>query len=357
MKGKHFLIHAISIIALIYACSDSKLKKVDFTEESFPDTYVISGGNIFKPDSLFLGHPTLLRFHPDSFLIIEDYGTPRLIKIVDLKEGEIQEIINQGRGPGEMIVSWGPEILGDKLYAFCGQLKKVIVLSPNESRKFRIIDEFYIEEKQSSRFYPLKVDMFVCLSNIGDDKRLTFLDNKGKIINKIGDYPLFLNSDKIKGDNEIFLSSIASTPNGNKIVLACVNTDILEIFDTYKGLIRRIQGPLGIQFTVSRQDIGIGYMLSIDPRYKTYGNIIASENEFWVDYKGYRIERGKRPSTMDQYSKCIFCFDWNGKPLRKLEFDYPIMTFDVDWEGKFLYTIVWRGEDPEIFIHSLKDII
>ena len=134
-------------------------------------------------------------------------------------------------------------------------------------------------------------------------------------------------------------------------------TDVLELYNTYKGLIKRIQGPLGIQMTVSRQDVGIGYMVRIEPRYDTYGNIVANENEFWVDYNGYKSEKGKQRPNTKQYSKQIYCFDWGGNPIRKIEFDYPIMTFDVDWEGEFLYTIVWRGEDPEIIVHSLNEIL
>lgn len=347
----------ISFVGLIFACSNSKPDNADFTEESFPKTFFISEGRIYKNDSLFLGHPTLLRFHPDSFLIIEEYGTPKLIKIIDLKSGDIHEIIQQGKGPGEMIVSWGPEILGDSLYAFCGELRKVIIFAPDNKRKFILIDEFNLEEKASYRFYPLTPEMHVCLSNIGDERRLTFLDEKGKIIKKMGDYPSFLNSDEIKPDNEIFLSSISSTPDGNKIVLACIRTDVLEIYDTYNGLIKRLQGPLGIKLSVSRHAFGNGYMNRVEPGYFTYSNVIANEHEFWVDYNGYKSEKGKQPSFLEQYSKQIYCFNWNGKPLKKIEFDFPIMTFDVDWVGKMLYTIIWKGENPEIIVYSLNEIL
>jgi hypothetical protein len=98
-------------------------------------------------------------------------------------------------------------------------------------------------------------------------------------------------------------------------------------------------------------------MQRIEPEYSTYGNVIANENEFWVDYNGYKIEKGKKPSVQEQYSKQIFCFDWNGKPLRKIEFNYPILTFDVDWQGKMLYTMIWKKENPEIIVYSLNEIL
>jgi len=357
MNVKLKLLLGLWIVSIISACSNSKPEDDYFSKESFPETFLMSEGEVFSNDSLFLGHPTLLRFHPDSFLIIEDFGAPKLLKIVDLKNGEIHEIIHKGAGPGEMIVSWGPAILGDSLYAFCGQLRKVMIFAPDKNRHFKIIDEFKLEEKQTPRFYPLSSRMFVCLSNIGDGKRLTFLDEKGRIIRKIGDFPPFINSDEIKPDNDIFLSSISSTPDGNKFVLACIKTDVIEIYDTNKGLIKRYQGPLGIKLTVNRQAVGGGYMQRTEPEYFTYGNVVANENEFWVDYNGYKNEKGKRPSTLEQYSKQIFCFDWNGKPLKKIEFNYPILTFDVDWHGKILYTMIWKGENPEIISYSLNEIL
>lgn len=98
-------------------------------------------------------------------------------------------------------------------------------------------------------------------------------------------------------------------------------------------------------------------MLLSDPRYETYGHIIASENEFWVAYNGYKLEKGKPPSTSEKYAKRIFCFDWQGKPLRKLEFDYPFLAFDVNWNAKVLFSLEWENENPEIVSYQLNDIL
>lgn len=357
MKANLFLIIVISVVCIIYSCSNSKPDGADFKEESFRKTFLLAEGRMYKNDSLFIGHPTSIRFHPDSFLIVQCMSTQKLVKIVDLKSNIIQEVIPQGKGPGEIIVPWGIEIIGKDLYVFCGQLRKVIKLTPDINRKFKIAEEFSLDEKQTTRFYPLKTDLMVCLSKNGDAKRLTFLDNKGKIIKKLGDYPPLLNSKEIKGDNNIFQSAISATPDGNKIVLACTLTDVLEIYDIDKGLEKRFQGPLGIHLTITKQTVGSGKMLHHEPAYMTYRNISANANEFWVDYNGYKLEKGKRPLVSETSPKQIFCFDWEGNPLRKIEFNFPFMAFDVDWNGKVLYSLAWQAENPEIIAYPLNGIL
>lgn len=227
------------------------------------------------------------------------------------------------------------------------------ILTPGIDRKFQITDEYKLEEKQSLRFYPLKKDFAVCLSTIGDEKRLTFVNAKGRIIKKMGDYPPILNNTKVKGDNNIFQANMTGTPDGSMILIACSQTDVLEIYNTEKGLMKRFQGPIGIQLSV--KDTGVGKLL--DPSYKTFSYSKANENEFWVSYVGYNFTAGKKPSSSNGTPKQIYCFDWNGKPLRIIKFDSCFHGFDVDWNSKIMYLLEDGNEGTEIVSYSLIDIL
>lgn len=338
------------------SCFKSNHAHYDFSEDSFCESINMKEGITLKIDSLIFGRPTLLRFHPDSFLIIQEMNTSKIIKIIDLKTNKIQQLIPQGKGPGEIIHGWGVENVGRDLYVFCGQLKKVIILTPN-NRNFDIIDEFVLDEKQTTGFFPLKPDFLACMSNIGDSSRLTILDSRGIIKFKMGDYPPFLNSDKTMGDNYIFQSSISGCATLNKIVLACKNTDVLEIYDLNNGLEKRFQGPIGIQVTILDKQVGKWTMRLSEPGYLTYGDLNANDNEIWVTYLGYKKIKGDRPPQSNLIPNKIFCFDWHGNPIRKMEFLHPFRTFDVDWDGKVLYTLVWEEENPEIITYPLNDIL
>jgi hypothetical protein len=292
-----------------------------------------------------------LRFHPDSFLIIQEYNTQKLIKIIDLKTNNIQELIPQGKGPGEMLVSWGIHIIGKDLFAFCAQLRKVIRLTPNDDRKFVIVDEYKLDLKNSTEFYPIDENLSVCLSGFDDDSRLTFIDREGKIVKKLGDFPTFQSVNNIKGDNDIFQSSITGSPNGNKIAVACRRTDVIEIYDLKNDSFKRFQGPIGIRLTVTDQ----GIAKSLSPGYFTYVLLIANDEEFWASYEGKKIPpRGTQLSTEEQLPKQIYCFDWSGQPLRKLILDYPFSGFDVDWGEMILYTLEIRDNYPVIVEYPLN---
>jgi hypothetical protein len=343
------------VFIFLYSCKDENALS-SFRQDSFRKSYKLNNGNIYKNDSLFLGHPTLIRFHPDSFLVIEEKDCHRFIKIVDLKNNCVQELIPVGRGPGEMLVSWGIEIKNKEIYAFCGQLHKIIKLTQNVGRKFIISDEFFIDESQTLKTFPLTSNSFVCLSNYGCDYRLTFLNCYGRIKKRMGDYPNFKSENQLKANNDIFYSSISGSADGKRIVLACAKTDIIEIYDTISGLQKRFQGPLGIKLTAYKTYVGKGYLIHTEPSYMTYRNIVASDNEFIVGFIGYRFKKDKPPLLSDSYLKQLFCFDWNGNPLKIIDLPEPIISFDIDWKNKILYTISWKGENPEIISYTLQSV-
>lgn len=344
-----FQIIAILFIITITSCSRSTKDNGDFSDETIKTIIHLTDGKIYSNDSLFLGYPLWLRFHPDSFLIIQEYNTPKLIKIIDLKNNQIQELIPQGKGPGEMLVSWGIYIIGRDLFAFCGQLRKVIRLTPNDNREFVIIDEFKIDVKDAIVFYPVKENLNVCQS-VSDYSRLTFVNGEGKIIKKMGDFPTFQSTSTIKADNDIFQSSITGSPNGNKIAVACKRTDVIEIYDLKNDSFKRFQGPIGIKLTVTDQ----GIAKSLDPRYFTYVLLNANDKEFWASFNGIKLVQRRQLSTEEQYPKQIYCFDWSGKPLRKLILDYPFGGFDIDWGKMVLYTIEIRDNYPMIVEYQIK---
>lgn len=340
------------ITIFLVTCGDKKKDDGKFTDESIKNVIHLSNGKVYNNDNLFLGYPMRLEFHPDSFLIILDFSTQKLVKIIDLKTNTIQEQIQKGRGPGEILVGWGLKVVENEIFTFCGQLRKVIRLKPGPNRWFEISDEFEIEDKHAIEFYPISIDQFVCLSVISEE-RLTFLDGKGQIINKMGDFPPFKSSQYIKPDNDIFQATITGSPDGKRIAIACKHTDIIDIYDLESKKTNRVQGPLGIDITVT--DMGIAK--SIDPRYSTYTILVASEKEFWASFNGFKHESGVVPSTQNQFPKQIYCFDWTGKPIRKLILDFPFGGFTVDWTNRILYAIEIRDNLPIIVEYELDEYL
>jgi len=342
---------------IVFSCGHGKGNEDLFSEGSFNTRIDLRDGRQLVVDDLFLGQPASITFHPDSFLIVDKTDSPMLISIIDLKNNKTQELIPRGRGPGEMLVSRGVTIVDRDIYLYCVQLSKVIILTPAGDRSFCITNEFFIDEKQSGCLHPLSRDRTVCLSAVGDENRFTLLNGNGRILEKFGGYPQFLNDDEIKANNDIFQSVIASTPDGERFVTVCSKTDLFELYDVDAGLQSRFQGPLGLKHFVEATSMGSGYMLRPEPHYKTYRPLIANKDEFWAGFIGHRIERGKGLTLADQCTKKIFCFDWEGKPLRMFSLEFPAVYFDVDWNEKSLYALELHENDLVITTYDLDNYL
>ena len=313
----------------------------DFKINSFPKHYVLNNGKYLKNDSLLLGNSRWIRYHPDSFLIVQELGHDKMLKIVDLKTGKIQEMINKGRGPNEMVTAWGINVVDKDIWVFGGQLKKMLKLSYDEERQFYISDNLSLNDKTCMTGYAHNDSTFVGLC-LPDANRLTIF-NRNKEINKIGGFPLLYSSNQVEPDNNVFASHMAGATN-NKVVLACDKTDILEIYDINKGLEKRLHGPRGIKIEAEAVDIGMGQITQTKPPFRAFYNVVANEHEFCVGYTGYETVEGVKRTLEDSYPKRIFCFSWDGEPKREYVFDVPLLSFDFDWENKKIYALTITPE-------------
>lgn len=336
---------SIFFFCICVSCTNLKKENYDFTFESIKTNISLDKYENLVFANLLIGIPDWIRFHPDSFLIIVDRSTQAQLKIIDLKAKSRQELILQGKGPGEMISPFGLEIDGSDIYVFCYQLSKMIVLSPDNNRKFFVSREFKLREKDLMTFSIINNGSLVFQSKTDDLTRLTFFNKEGELLMKTGGFPPLKNARRILSINEVFSSWIKSSPDRDKIVMACAYTDIIEIFDKTGKLNKRIQGPLGIQLSARNQDVGIGTRIKRDPAYLIWQKLYTDNDEFWVGYNGYKLEHGVRHSQSFFFPQQIFCFDWKGNPLRTYNFKNKFLDFDVDKKSKSLYALIWENED------------
>ncbi|NMH89991.1 BF3164 family lipoprotein [Flavivirga algicola] len=323
----------------------------DFKINSFPKHHVLNNGKYLINDSLLLGNSRWIRYHPDSFLIVQELGSSKMLKIIDLKTGKIQEIIDKGRGPNEMITAWGINIVDKNIWVYGGQLKKMLKLSYDEERQFYISDNLSLDDRTCMTGYAHNDSTIVGLC-LPDTNRLTIYD-RNKNVNKIGKFPLIYSSNQVEPNNNVFTSFIAGGPN-NKVVLACTKTDILEIYDINKGLEKRLHGPKGIKIEAEAVGIGMGTITKTTPPFRAFYNVVANAHEFCVGYTGYETIEGVKRTIEDSFPKRIFCFSWDGEPKREYIFDIPILSFDFDWKNKKIYALTITPE-AKIIIYDINE--
>ena len=344
------------VFLILHSCDNIEKVKVDFEENSFPEeVYFDAKGEEYFNPNLILLNPNFILYHPDSFLIIHDLGAPFLIKIVDMETGVIQEVIRKGRGPHEMLVAWGTRLIDNDVWVFGAQLKKMCRLKVDENRRFYVSDEVSIKDKGVPEVIALSEEMFVGLSSYGDENRLTYYNSRGEIIKRMGQFPPLNNNSSFKvGNSNIFLSAMNSSSSGDKVVLACLNTDIIEIYDVNKGIVKRLHGPEGVQISAKKKDVGPGFMVVTTPKFKSFRKGIWSDDgEFWLPYLGYMPKKGGERSRENIYVKKIFCFDWNGNPVKKIEFSVPFLSFAVNKSEGKIYCLL-EEEEPKIIIYSMN---
>lgn len=356
MKLKVICSLFMGVIILQSCKKENTYMETDFKISSFPKQYVLNDGNFLKNDSLLLGDSRWIRYHPDSFLIIQELGNNKMLKIIDLKTGKVQEIVEKGNGPHELISAWGINVVGKNVWVHGSQLNKMLKLSYDDQRQFYISDIFSLDDPTSLYSLALNDSTMVGL-NYPDTSRLTIYDRK-KNVKKIGGFPLIYSSNQVEPNNDVFNSFMAVGPN-NKVVMACEKTDILEIYDINKGLEKRLHGPKGIKIQAEVVDVGMGKINVTKPPFRGYYNVVANEHEFCVGYIGYEKIEGVTGGLEDILPKRIFCFSWDGKPKREYVFDIPLLSFDFDWENKKIYglTLDLESKEAKIIVYNVNDKI
>jgi hypothetical protein len=346
-----FIIIFLAII--LTSCSKNSKKNPDFKLSSFIEKINIKNGSFLFDDKIELMDPRKLRYHPDSFLVIQELGTNKMIKIIDLKTGNIQKILKKGKGPKEVISAWGVYIIGRNIWVFGSKQKKLIKISPADNRKFEISNEFILDDKYVFGGTMNSDTSYIALS-FGDSTRLSFFNNNGELTKKMGGFPSFINDKTISPNNDIFDSTVAASKNGKKIVLACYDTDIIEIYDIKKGLQHRLQGPYGHSFSINKKTIEGNFTMFLhEPMFYAYGNAIGRDEGFYIGYRGLvNPTRRKLESSNEGYPNKIFYFNWDGQPLKLFEFEQHLIAFDLNTEENKMYCII-RTPEPKIKVFNL----
>ncbi len=344
---------ALIICALSYCTSNKTGNAPDFKQTSFGNTYKCSNPQVYKNDSLLLVSPRWLRFHPDSFLVIQEMGTPFLLKIIDLKTNKVQQAAPKGSGDGTVTVAWGIGILNNRIWVFDGVQKKIVFLSEDKDRMFSITREVRLAEKNVMEAFPVTDSLILGMGGSDSKNRLMVFNGSGALDKSMGDFPAIVDSKGIEPSNVIFSSFTAATPSGDKVVLACTKVDVIEIYDPRSGLIKRMHGPEGVSVRVKKKQVLMGTMLTTEPAMSAYWNVVGKQDQFWAGYSGFLGEKGKRPKDTDIYPREIYCFGWDGSPRSKLQFDIPLSSFDIDENSGKIYCLTKNPKD-EIDIFDYK---
>lgn len=323
----------LSLFLLIQGCKDnsSKDKFSKFPRE-------------LKPKPIHTGFTPHFKFAHlniyDSLLIITETQTIHTIHLYNKNTFEhVLSAGKKGRGPGE-IKNSGPDMF---------DIKRGIVWT-NDWGRFKI-SQWRLDSLINNKYYKpsLEYNTPSCIWPVTHFSMIS--DNIFLYLTKNPDYFFYaatkegkiIDSLNIKNNTDIYpdvnRNNIISHrwyyhaihPTKKRIAIAYEYSDIILGLDFKGNILFQKQGPDNI----------IGDPQKIyNPGQKTTYSLLHSDSKYiYCLYNGnILVKRGKNGNHKINYAKYLAVFNWDGKPVARLELEYPTISYAVDRDNNKIYT-------------------
>lgn len=122
-------------------------------------------------------------------------------------------------------------------------------------------------------------------------------------------------------------------PQGGKIVLASRFSDRIEIFDLVAKTSKLIKGPENFDFAFEPVEVaGMEMSMRTDKTRFAFTNGAVTDRFIYLLYSGRQHE-----TEMPNDNEIIYVYSWDGKPVKKLKLDRPVMSFTVSDDDTIIY--------------------
>lgn len=198
----------IQIIIILLSCLAScrEKNKDDITERDLLFTQVSPLENLGSPLNMIIS---------GNKLLISDFYGDRLVHLIDLSSGkEINRIVSQGEGPGEMVSPVQIAIDSDSLFIYSRPIFTIFNGYPIDNP---VVAKKCLLPMEVMNVFPIGNGLMVASQSAfhndkdSGEKRYLLLDNEGKILSSFGEYPKF--NPKEKNYNAETLSNFHQTIN------------------------------------------------------------------------------------------------------------------------------------------------
>lgn len=141
---------------------------------------------------------------------------------------------------------------------------------------------------------------------------------------------------------DLFSTHLTITPNEKKVVLAGRYMDIIEIYDAKGNLLKLLKGPKdNLEFNFDKQKSMQNSVLVKSPEScRAYLKVRATEDKIYALYSG----KEKQDKEHYSYSKDLYVFSMEGKPLMKYQLDVPVIDFVIDEARNKIFAVAGSPE-------------
>jgi hypothetical protein len=331
---KHLSFLGFMIIFLITSCNSGKPDKSGFIDESIKSQFILNNGKYLDVKGLILAAPDKIKYHPKGYLVVLDSKQyDYLVQIINIETNEIQKLVKKGQGTNECISAWNISIVEDNIWIYDFSLNKMLLLRQNPDDTFFEAEEIKIKER-CLRCVAINDSLFV--GTTCTKERLAYFNRQGDLVKRMAGFSTKADKIEMASPNIVFQTELITSSNGDYIALPNKFIDKLEIYSVAGEKVCNIKGPDNFDPKVKVVDVGIGKRFPLYPRYFTYLDVNVWNNELWTLYSGWELQM----DSPNKYAKNIYCFTWEGIPIRKIKLDNDVLSFAIDNRRKKLYALI-----------------
>ena len=338
--------YIIPALILSASCSNNNKQTegdtITFELSQFHEVNLSNSARIITDNPDILGIPVNISAINDSIIAVySDIQNQRLI-LYNTRSGKYQVAVKKGDGPLELLGISSMSTDDDGILWLAGSLdRKVLTTKWNEEGNDAMTELKFRSSENLLRGVTDGKGGILGLPGVHRSVRIIKTDNAGNPIDSLGSFPQTALPDSITPDNFLFQSDIAYSPTADKLVIANLSWNEMEICTLSDGSDKIIKYPLKQDIEIKRRDFGFGYSYNPRPFWFMFSKACAGDKSFTVGFKGVEV---KSDEDFERGIKKVLEFDWDGKPQRSLSFGEEIVTYDMDFKNKVIYTIENRPE-------------
>ncbi len=337
-----FLINLLFIQCSKQDCDDYYKKYNSFDKFPIVEKWKF---NTFSKNKYMLP-PSTFSILDDRYLVLVNKKNHNIIHLYNIEKRElIKSFGNKGKGPGEyMGIS---DILYEKrnnrIFIYDATQKKFDIVNLTDILRQKRFKPNMTTKVSLDGGIPLRWEIInsdTLLATGGLNKRLCFYNSKFDTIKTEGYIPGNF-SDRKDIFKYLTSTDIVKNDDEKKIAFGNRTNDILEIF-RFNGKIKKtIHGP----------DINKPGWLASSSIPTGYFDLASSSKYIYCVYSGEKTN--DKMDWIKTLGKNILIFNWEGKPIKKIELDHRIGDIVISEKNKTIYFIFYDGDYFRLGYHQL----
>lgn len=283
----------------------------------------------------------------DSTLILGNYarGQKYYLQNYSLSTGKFSNpYIHKGRARNEILGLATMGFLDNYLWLNDFTGKKMMLIDKDKVIKDSIISLENTSFKTNRNFRSILIDslQIIATGNKKSKFKVQIIDlTTGNINEEFGELKFFSDELPVHIINQATYSQTLLKPTKDKLVLAYINTDVIEIFDLKTKRSISLQGPE-----------------KFDSDFKIYNNVWFENEKTRVAFIDgtatnkyiYLLYSGKNFSNENAYKgSYLFVYDWKLNPIKKIKLNKEVYQICITNDDKTLYSF---DEDSKYIVSA-----